>query len=222
MRDILFSVLRVVVILLILVANFFFSLFARIFFRRKDAAPAHVEETHEESTLPMREKGSAVISSKPTSDAHLRSLDELVSLTTPEEKRPSPKTQTEAPKVEEEPWKKYPQIYRFEILYWRAVSKPWWWNNYAQELIEYAQEYLPIAKLELFATYNSNSKGEDFKKHKKRIQQLKPKKISKHPLVVINYDKEYIMVASKDDLEAMKDRIDAEWMRHYRFKKTYR
>lgn len=125
---------------------------------------------------------------------------------------------------EEETWLRYPQVYRMEILYWRGVSKPWWWNNYAQELLDYAEEFMPIRKLSYYATYNSNSKGQDYTNplYQKRIQALRPHKVSKHPLVIINYDQEFIMVDSAPALELMKDRIDAEWMRHYRFKKTYR
>ncbi|MBP9700034.1 hypothetical protein KBD71_02005 [Candidatus Woesebacteria bacterium] len=119
---------------------------------------------------------------------------------------------------------KYPRIYRLEILYWRGVSKPWWWNNYARDLIEYAEEYFPIQKINYFATYNSNSKSQDYanSSYKKRIQFLRTKKVSKHPLVSINYDQELFMINSNAALEEMKDRIDAEWYRHYEFKKTYR
>lgn len=119
---------------------------------------------------------------------------------------------------------KYPRIYRLEILYWRGVSKPWWWNNYARDLIEYAEEYFPIQKINYFATYNSNSKSQDYSNpsFKKRIQFLRTKKVSKHPLVSINYDQELFMINSYAALEEMKDRIDTEWYRHYNFKKTYR
>ncbi len=121
-------------------------------------------------------------------------------------------------------WEKYPQIYRFEILYWRGISKPWWWNNYANELIDYTDEYFPKKKVNFFATYNSNSKSDDYanQSYHKRIMFLRTKKLSKHPLVVINYSEDYIMVDSYPALEAMKDRIDAEWLRHYGSKKTYR
>lgn len=121
-------------------------------------------------------------------------------------------------------YEKYPEIYRFEILYWRAVSKPWWWNNYAKDLVEYASEYFPWNKVDYYSTYNSNSKGEDYNypPFHQRILSLRPRKISKHPLVVINYNQEYIMVDSHYALEEMKDRIDAEWYRQYGFKKTYR
>jgi hypothetical protein len=121
-------------------------------------------------------------------------------------------------------YEKYPRIYRLEILYWRGVSKPWWWNNYARDLIEYAEEYFPIQKINYFATYNSNSKSQDYENpsYQKRILFLRTKKVSKHPLVSINYDQELIMINSNAALEEMKDRIDAEWYRHYDFKKTYR
>lgn len=121
-------------------------------------------------------------------------------------------------------YEKYPRIYRLEILYWRGVSKPWWWNNYARDLIEYAEEYFPINKINYFATYNSNSKSQDYQNpsYQKRILFLRTKKVSKHPLVSINYDQELLMINSYAALEEMKDRIDAEWYRHYDFKKTYR
>ncbi len=143
--------------------------------------------------------------------------------TTPEEPE-EPPVKPVSPARELPIYEKYPQMYRFEILYWRGVSKPWWWNNYAKELLEYADEYFPQTKVNLFATYNSNSKSADYNNpsYHKRILSLRPKKISKHPLVVINYNQEYIMVDSYPALEAMKDRIDAEWYRHFGFKKTYR
>jgi hypothetical protein len=126
--------------------------------------------------------------------------------------------------IQQEPewWEKFPPIRSIEVLYWRGISKTWWWNNYAQELIEYAQEYLPVKRLELFRTYNSNSSGEDYRVYHDRVIKLRPKKVSKHPLVVINYDEQYYMVASAYDLEYMKDWIDAEWYRQYTFNKTYR
>lgn len=121
-------------------------------------------------------------------------------------------------------YEKYPVIYRFEILYWRGVSKPWWWNNYAKDLVEYAGEYFPWNRVEFYSTFNSNSKSTDSNDifYNDRIQALRPHKRSKHPLVVINYNEEYIMVDSHYALEEMKDRIDAEWYRQYQFKKTYR
>ncbi len=121
-------------------------------------------------------------------------------------------------------YERYPQIYRFEILYWRAISKPWWWNNYAKDLYEYSSEYFPWNKVDFYSTFNSNSKSTDpvDLTYRDRIMALRPHKRSKHPLVVINYDQEYIMVDSSAALEAMKDRIDAEWYRYYGFKKTYR
>lgn len=121
-------------------------------------------------------------------------------------------------------YEKYERVYRFEILYWRAVSKPWWWNNYAKDLVEYADTYFPINKINYYQTYNSNSKGEDYaiSSVRKRITTLRPHKISKHPLVVINYDQEYIMIDSYYALQEMMDRIDAEWYRHFHFQKTYR
>ncbi len=121
-------------------------------------------------------------------------------------------------------YEKYPVIYRFEILYWRAVSKPWWWNNYAKDLVEYAGEYFPWNRVEFYSTFNSNSKSTDSVDmfYQDRIRALRPHKRSKHPLVVINYDEEFIMVDSSYALEEMKDRIDAEWYRQYQFKKTYR
>jgi hypothetical protein len=121
-------------------------------------------------------------------------------------------------------YEKYPEIFRFEILYWRAVSKPWWWNNYAKDLVEYANEYFPWNKVDYYSSYNSNSKSEDYSypPFHDRILRLRPHKISKHPLVVINYDQEYIMVDSYYALQEMMDRIDAEWYRQYGFKKTYR
>ncbi len=131
----------------------------------------------------------------------------------------------EPPKPEEIPiYEKYPVIYRFEILYWRGVSKPWWWNNYAKDLVEYAGEYFPWNRVEFYSTFNSNSKSTDSNDiyYRDRIMALRPHKRSKHALVVINYDEEYIMVDSSYALEAMKDRIDAEWYRQYKFKKTYR
>lgn len=155
-----------------------------------------------------------------------------------EETRPQPEVEPEPEprdEVEEPPAKrnaralrpiydKYPRIYRLEILYWRGVSKPWWWNNYARDLIEYAEEYFPINKVNYFATYNSNSKSQDYENpsYQKRILFLRTKKVSKHPLVSINYDQELFMINSNAALEEMKDRIDAEWYRHFNFKKTYR
>lgn len=121
-------------------------------------------------------------------------------------------------------YEKYPEVFRFEILYWRAVSKPWWWNNYAKDLVEYANEYFPWNKVNYYSSYNSNSKSEDYNyaPFHDRILRLRPHKISKHPLVVINYDEEFIMVDSYYALQEMMDRIDAEWYRQYGFKKTYR
>ncbi|MEP7167083.1 MAG: hypothetical protein ABI758_03845 [Candidatus Woesebacteria bacterium] len=126
--------------------------------------------------------------------------------------------------VERPIWEKYPQIYRFEILYWRGVSRPWWWNNYAEDLVKYAGEYFPWNKVNYYCTYNSNSVGEDYKdrQYHDRIVALRPHKASKHPLVVINYGEEYIMVDNHVALEEIKDRIDAEWLRHYGTKITYR
>lgn len=133
--------------------------------------------------------------------------------------------EVETPVSRERPiYEKYPEIFRFEMLYWRGVSKPWWWNNYARELVEYANEYFPWNKVNYYSSYNSNSKSDDYNdpEFQDRIIALRPRKRSKHPLVVINYDQEYIMVDNSVALEEMKDRIDAEWLRQYGFKKTYR
>ena len=143
----------------------------------------------------------------------------------PDEVKPDAEKESEAEEIEEIPiYEKYPEIYRFEILYWRGVSKPWWWNNYAKDLVDYAGEYFPWNKVDYYCTYNSNSVGEDYNhpSYHDRIVSLRPHKRSKHPLVVINYSEEYIMIDSHAALEEMQDRIDAEWYRHYKFKKTYR
>ncbi len=137
---------------------------------------------------------------------------------------PDGEAESEATPEEHPIYEKYPQIYRFEILYWRGVSKPWWWNNYAEELVEYTGEYFPWNRVNYYCTYNSNSSGEDYKdpQYHDRIVALRPHKRSKHPLVVINYNQEYIMIDSHPALEEMKDRIDAEWLRQYGLKRTYR
>jgi hypothetical protein len=165
---------------------------------------------------------SALLSSKTRGRKKTGSLDETADTVVAEENIADEEIVLD-PK-ERPIWEKYPQIYRFEMLYWRGVSKPWWWNNYAYDLVDYANEYFPWNKVNYYSSYNSNSKSEDFSdpEFHDRIVALRPHKRSKHPLVVINYNEEYIMIDSSVALEEMKDRIDAEWLRYYRFKKTYR
>lgn len=142
-----------------------------------------------------------------------------------EERRSEESDREEEKENQEIPiYEKYPEIHRFEILYWRGVSKPWWWNNYAKDLVDYANEYFPWNRVDYYSTYNSNSKSEDYNypPFHGRIMSLRPHKRSKHALVVINWSQEFIMVDSSYALEEMKDRIDAEWYRKYGFKKTYR
>lgn len=114
---------------------------------------------------------------------------------------------------------KLPQIYRFEMLYWRGVSRPAWWNNYAKELFEYLSEQYSwmTKKMQDVGWYNSNSKGRDFdySRTRQRILQLKPRKISKHPLIAINYDEGFILVDSEYTYERILDWIDLEYYRQY-------
>lgn len=113
-------------------------------------------------------------------------------------------------------WEYYPKINQIEVLYWRGMLARWWWNDFAQELIEYADNNLPLKKVDFYAyNINSNPLNTDWKVYGKRIERLRGQKLSKHPLVVINYDEYSFMVDSPFRLEQVKDWVDAEWARYY-------
>ncbi len=219
MVDQLFEIIRVgvlaiatiLIIVLALGALILVQWIANIFAPKKNTADEQESDTAEFSSVTHEEDEETI--PQPEEESELERREDV------EELPAKRNTKTLRPIYE-----KYPRIYRLEILYWRGVSKPWWWNNYARDLIEYAKEYFPIQKINYFATYNSNSKSQDYENpsYQKRILFLRTKKVSKHPLVSINYDQELIMINSNAALEEMKDRIDAEWYRHYDFKKTYR
>ncbi len=111
-------------------------------------------------------------------------------------------------------WEKYDEVESFEILYWRGVVETWRWNSYAQDLLQYADEHLPFKYVD-FESYNTSRQDVNYESRKRRIEQLRLKKIRNYPLVSINHDKELYVINSSYAYKAICERIQAEWDRHY-------
>lgn len=111
-------------------------------------------------------------------------------------------------------WEKYEPVESFEILYWRGVVETWRWNSFAKDLLQYADEHLPFKYVD-FESYNASRQDVNYEARKRRIEQLRLKKIRNYPLVSINHDKEFYVINSSYAYKAICDRIQAEWDRHY-------
>jgi hypothetical protein len=113
-------------------------------------------------------------------------------------------------------WEKYPPMIAFEMLYWQGVEEPWRWNSYAQDLIKYADEHLPLKNLE-YTLYNASRLDPGYIANMRRIEKLRLKKIRRFPLVAFTYTRgeELVSVDSTYAYQYVIDRIDAEWDRYY-------
>lgn len=128
----------------------------------------------------------------------------------------SPVTRKELRPQPRHVWEDYEPMIAFEILYWRGVKETWRWNSYAQDLIKYAQENLPH-KYVKYEIYNVSTLDPRYPVHKKRIEQLRLKKIRRFPLICITYlrDEEFVVVDSTIKYRYVLDRISSEWDRYY-------
>ncbi|PWU22513.1 hypothetical protein C5B42_05870 [Candidatus Cerribacteria bacterium 'Amazon FNV 2010 28 9'] len=113
-------------------------------------------------------------------------------------------------------YRDYPPINKsLQIFYWRGVEDESWWNDFAREITDYAQKYFPDKGPQLFL-YNVNPNSDDFKFNPFPMHKWKPKKTSKHALVVVDDGEYYGLITHENLYMALLDWIDAEHERQYK------